>query len=66
MQQRGLFSRLPESRTKRLYLTEVGRSLFDEVVPYQEDLVDRLLSLVPAEEHSLLSKILGRLDRAPR
>ena len=66
MQQRGLISRLPEGRTKRLYLTEEGRSLFDEVVPSQEDLVDRLLSPVPAEEHGLLSSILGRLDQAPR
>jgi DNA-binding MarR family transcriptional regulator len=64
--QNQLAGKLLVTKTKRLYLTEEGRSLFDEVVPSQEDLVDRLLSPVPAEEHGLLSKILGRLDRAPR
>lgn len=64
MQERGLISRRQEGRAKHLFLTEEGRRLFDEVVPSQEDLIDRLLSSVPPEDHDLLSKTLGRLDRA--
>ena len=64
MEERGLVSRRQEGRAKHLSLTEVGRRLFDEVVPSQEELVDRLLSSVPSEDHDVLSKTLGRLDRA--
>jgi len=66
MEERGLISRRQEGRAKHLSLTEEGRRLFDEVVPSQEELVDRLLSSVPPEDHDLLSKTLGRLDRALR
>jgi DNA-binding MarR family transcriptional regulator len=64
MEERGLVSRCQEGRAKRLFLTEEGRRLFEEVVPSQEELIDRLLSSVPSEDHDLLSKTLGRLDRA--
>lgn len=64
MEERGLISRRQEGRAKHLSLTEEGRRLFDEVVPSQEELVNRLLSSVPPEDHDLLSKTLGRLDRA--
>ena len=64
MEERGLVSRRQEGRAKRLFLTEEGRRLFDEVVPSQEELIDRLLSSIPSEDHDLLSKTLGRLDRA--
>jgi DNA-binding MarR family transcriptional regulator len=63
MEERGLLSRRQEGRAKHLFLTEEGRRLFDEVVPSQEELIDRLLSSVPPEDHDLLSKTLGRLDR---
>jgi DNA-binding MarR family transcriptional regulator len=63
MEERGLVSRRQEGRAKHLFLTGEGRRLFDEVVPSQEELIDRLLSSVPSEDHDLLSKTLGRLDR---
>jgi DNA-binding MarR family transcriptional regulator len=66
MEERGLLSRRQEGRAKRLFLTEEGRRLFDEVVPSQEELIDRLLSSVPSEDHDVLSRTLGRLDRALR
>jgi DNA-binding MarR family transcriptional regulator len=66
MEERGLVTRRQECRAKRPFLTEEGRSLFDEVVPSQEELINRLLSCVPSEDHNLLSKILGRLDRTLR
>jgi DNA-binding MarR family transcriptional regulator len=55
--------KLPAAKTASLLLTEEGRSLFDEVVHSQEELIDCLLSCVTSEDHDLLSKILGRLDR---
>jgi DNA-binding MarR family transcriptional regulator len=64
MEERGLVSRRQEGRAKHLFLTKEGRRLFEEVVPSQEELIDRLLSSVPSEDHDLLSKTLGRLDRA--
>jgi DNA-binding MarR family transcriptional regulator len=64
MEERGLVSRRQEGRAKRLFLTEEGRRLFDEVVPSQEQLIDHLLSSIPSEDHDVLSKALGRLDRA--
>jgi DNA-binding MarR family transcriptional regulator len=66
MEERGLVTRRQECRAKRPFLTEEGRSLFDEVVPSQEELINRLLSCVPSEDHNLLSKTLGRLDRTLR
>ena len=66
MEERGLVTRRQECRAKRPFLTEEGRSLFDEVVPSQEELINCLLSCVPSEDHNLLSKTLGRLDRTLR
>jgi DNA-binding MarR family transcriptional regulator len=64
MEERGLVSRRQEGRAKHLFLTEEGRRLSEEVVPSQEQLIDRLLSSVPSDDHDVLSKTLGRLDRA--
>ena len=64
MEDRGLVTRRQEGRAKHLSLTTEGRRLFEEVVPSQEELIDRLLSSVTSEDHDLLSKTLGRLDRA--
>ena len=64
MEERGLVSRRQDGRANHLFLTKEGRRLFEEVVPSQEELIDRLLSSVPPEDHDLLSKTLGRLDRA--
>ncbi len=64
MEERGLVSRRQEGRAKHLFLTEEGRRMFEQVVPSQEELIDRLLSSVPVDDHDMLSKTLGRLDRA--
>ncbi len=66
MEERGLVTRRQECRAKRPFLTEEGRSLFDGIVPSQEELINCLLSCVPSEDHNLLSKTLGRLDRTLR
>lgn len=64
MEERGLVSRRQEGRAKRPFLTQEGRRLVEEVVPSQEELIERLLSSLPSEDHDLFSKTLGRLDRA--
>ena len=61
---RGLVSRRQEGRTNRLYLTEEGRRLFEEVVPAHEDLVHQLMSALPEEEQARLHELLRALDRS--
>ena len=64
MERRGLVSRRQEGRTNRLYLTEEGRRLFEEVVPAHEDLVHQLMSALPEEEQVHLHELLRGLDRS--
>jgi DNA-binding MarR family transcriptional regulator len=64
MEQRGLVSRRQEGRTNRLYLTEEGRRLFEEVVPAHEDLVHELMSALAEEEQAQLHELLRELDRS--
>jgi DNA-binding MarR family transcriptional regulator len=65
MEQRGLISRRQEGRTNRLYLTEEGRRLFEEVVPAHEDFVHQLMSAaLPEEEQARLHELLRGLDRS--
>jgi DNA-binding MarR family transcriptional regulator len=64
MERRGLVSRRQEGRTNRIYLTEEGRRLFEEVVPAHEDLVHQLMSALPEEEQARLHELLRALDRS--
>lgn len=64
MERRGLVSRRQEGRTNRLYLTEEGRRLFEEVVPAHEDLVNQLMSALREEEQARLHELLRGLDRS--
>ena len=60
----GSISRRQEGRTNRLYLTEEGRRLFEEVVPAHEDLVHQLMSALPEEEQAQLHELLRGLDHS--
>jgi DNA-binding MarR family transcriptional regulator len=64
MERRGLISRCQEGRTNRLYLTEEGRQLFEEVVPAHEDLVHQQMSALPEEEQEQLHELVRELDRS--
>lgn len=64
LQKRGLLVRRPEGRSNRLFLTDEGRRLFEEVVPSHQALVARQFSVLSPEEQSQLMRLLGRLDRA--
>jgi DNA-binding MarR family transcriptional regulator len=63
MEHRDLLSRRPEGRANRLFLTEGGRRLYDEVVPPHEELVAAQLSTLSSEEQRDLMRLLGKLDR---
>jgi DNA-binding MarR family transcriptional regulator len=64
MERRGLVWRRQEGRTNRLYLTEEGRQLFEEVVPAHEDLVHQQMSALSEEEQAQLHELLRGLDRS--
>ena len=64
LERRGLLSRRPEGRANRIFLTEEGRRLYEEVVPPHEALVSAQFSTLSAEEQKGLMRLLGRLDRA--
>ncbi|MGF1470684.1 MAG: MarR family winged helix-turn-helix transcriptional regulator [Rubrobacteraceae bacterium] len=64
LERRGLLSRSPDGRANRLFLTEQGRQLFDEVVPTHEALVAQQFSSLSFREQRELMGLLGKLDRA--
>lgn len=63
LERRGLLSRRPEGRANRLFLTEEGRRLFDEVALPHEELVTAQFSALSAGERRDLMRLLGKLDR---
>src|SRR5215211_1037658 len=63
MEGRGLILRRKEGRNNRVFLTQRGRRLFDEVVPAHEAfIVERFCGLSPAEQERL-HELLRTLDR---
>lgn len=63
LERRGLLHRRPEGRANRLFLTEEGRHLFDEVVPPHEALVAAQFAGLSADQQKDLMRLLGGLDR---
>jgi len=64
LEQAGLLLRRPDGRTNRLYLTERGQALYDDVVPAHEALIeDQFSSLTPRQQEELLA-LVRILDRA--
>ena len=64
LERRGLLCRRPDGRANRLFLTQGGRELFEEVVPPHEELVADQLSKLSSKEQRDLMRLLGKLDRA--
>ena len=64
LERRGLISRRPDGRANRLFLTEEGRRLYEQVVPAHEGLVAEQLSELTPEEQRDLMRLLGKLDRS--
>jgi DNA-binding MarR family transcriptional regulator len=62
MERDGLLVRRPSGRVNHVYLTEAGRTLFEEVVPTHEHFMAQAFGqLSPAEQRQLL-RLLTRLD----
>ncbi len=64
MEGRGLILRRREGRNNRIFLTEEGRRLFDEVVPAHEALIVERFSALSSAEQERLHELLRKLDRA--
>jgi len=66
MEAQGLIRRAAEGRTKHLFLTPVGRTLFDAVVPAHERYIADQLAVLNAAEQRQLLRLLAKLDREQR
>src|SRR5215212_7524426 len=64
MEGRGLILRRKEGRANRLFLTEEGRKLFEEVVPAQQAAIAERFSVLSEEEQAQLYELLRKCDRA--
>ena len=64
MEGRGWISRRHEGRTNRLFLTDEGRRLFEEVVPAHEAGIAERFSVLSVEDQARLHELLRRFDRA--
>lgn len=64
MEGRDLISRRHEGRTNRLFLTDEGRRLFEEVVPAHEAGIAERFSVLSEGDQALLHELLRRFDRA--
>ncbi len=64
MESCGLIRRLREGRVKRVYLTEMGRQLWTEVVPAHEAVIAAQFTALPPAEQRRLLALLRTLDHA--
>jgi DNA-binding MarR family transcriptional regulator len=64
LEDRGLISRLQQGRTNRLFLTDEGRRLFEQVVPAHEVAIAERFSVLSMEEQARLYELLRKFDRA--
>lgn len=60
---RGLIRRQQEGRASRLYLTDTGRDLMNEVVPGQETFIAEQFGGMNATERATLLSALRRVER---
>jgi DNA-binding MarR family transcriptional regulator len=64
LEDRGLISRLHQGRANRLFLTDEGRRLFEQVVPAHEIAIAERFSVLSIEEQARLYELLRKFDRA--
>jgi DNA-binding MarR family transcriptional regulator len=63
MESGGLIERRPAGRVNRVYLTAVGRRMFNEVVPQHERFMTDQFSHLSLAEQADLLRLLRRLDQ---
>ena len=64
MEGRGWISRVQEGRANRLFLTDEGRRLFEDVVPAHEAGIAERFSVLSEMDQARLHELLRKLDRA--
>ena len=64
MEASGLLERRPEGRVNRLFLTDLGRQLHDEVVPRHDELLIRQFSALSQADQRELLRLLRQIDHA--
>jgi DNA-binding MarR family transcriptional regulator len=64
LEDRGLISRHQEGRANRLFLTDEGRRLFEEVVLPHEAVIAERFSVLSEGEQARLYELLRKFDRA--
>ena len=64
LEDRDLISRRQQGRANRLFLTDEGRGLFDEVVPVHEAMIAERFSVLSEGEQARLHELLRKVDRA--
>ena len=64
MEGRGWISRVQEGRANRLFLTDEGRRLFEDVVPVHEASIAERFSVLCGADQVQLYELRGKFDRA--
>ena len=64
MEGRGWISRVQEGRANRLFLTDEGRRLFEDVVPVHEADIAKRFSVLSEADQAQLHELLRKFDRA--
>jgi DNA-binding MarR family transcriptional regulator len=64
METSGLLERRPDKRVNRLFLTDQGRQVFDEVVPRHDELLAEQFRSLSATDQRELLRLLRQLDHA--
>jgi DNA-binding MarR family transcriptional regulator len=64
MQASELLERRPEGRINRLFLTEKGRRIYDDVVPAHDQLIEDVMGTLDDDDRHTLLRLLRRLDHS--
>jgi DNA-binding MarR family transcriptional regulator len=62
MEASGLLERRPDGRVNRLFLTDQGRTVHDQVVPKHDELLARQFTALSDEDQRELLRLLRQLD----
>jgi DNA-binding MarR family transcriptional regulator len=64
METSGLLERRPDKRVNRLFLTDQGRQVYEEVVPRHDALLAEQFQSLPETDQRELLRLLRRLDHS--
>jgi DNA-binding MarR family transcriptional regulator len=63
MEGSGLLERRPDGRVNRLYLTDQGRQVHDEILPNHDAMLARQFDALSVDDQRALLRLLRRIDR---